>query len=134
MTTVECIIDLCCRVDTEMHDVPKHPHATLYPSELVTLAVVCARNGVGPRPFDRWLTRDYRALFPKLPERTRLFRLFATHRAWADYFLANPTTLGVADSYGIELIHCGKAAVRVRSGAKGNRTSAGLWASSWPTL
>ena len=53
----------------------------------------------------RWLTRDYRTLFPTLPERTRLFRLFATHRDWADYFLADPTTLGVADSYGIEVVH-----------------------------
>jgi hypothetical protein len=45
------------------------------------------------------------ALFPPLPERTRLFRLFATHQAWADRFLAAPTVLGIADSYGIELRH-----------------------------
>jgi hypothetical protein len=44
-------------------------------------------------------------LFPKVPHRTRVFRLFATHRAWADYFLAQPTVLGVADSYGIALLH-----------------------------
>jgi hypothetical protein len=88
-----------------MHDVPKHAQANLYPSELVTLALLFALKGVGPRAFYRWLVRDYGSLFPKLPERTRLFRLFATHRAWAEYFLAAPTTLGVADSYGIELIH-----------------------------
>lgn len=105
MTTHDFIIDLFCRVDTEMHDVPKHPQANLHPSELVTLALLFALKGVGPRPFYRWLRRDYLPLFPKLPERTRLFRLFATHRAWADYFLAEPTTLGVADSYGIELVH-----------------------------
>ncbi len=34
-----------------------------------------------------------------------MFRLFATHHAWADFFLADPTVLGVADSYGIELLH-----------------------------
>jgi hypothetical protein len=34
-----------------------------------------------------------------------LFRLFATHADWAEYFLAQPTTLGVADTYGIELRH-----------------------------
>jgi hypothetical protein len=28
---------------------------------------------------------------PGLPERTRLFRLFKTHRAWAERFLAEPT-------------------------------------------
>ncbi len=105
MTTVDFITDLFCRVDTQMHDVPKHPQAKLYPSELVTLALLFALKGVGPRAFYRWLTRDYRALFPKLPHRTRLFRLLATHRDWAEYFLAHPTVLGVADSYGIELIH-----------------------------
>src|SRR3712207_1254995 len=105
MTTLDFIIDLFCRVDTKMHDVPKHPHANLYPSELVTLALLVALKGVGPRPFYRWLTRDYRALFPKLPHRTRLFRLFAAHREWEDYFLVDPTILGVADSSGIELVH-----------------------------
>src|SRR5207237_1921417 len=53
----------------------------------------------------RWLTRDYRALFPQLPERTRLFRLFVTHHDWTQAFLAAPTVLGVIDTYGIELIH-----------------------------
>jgi hypothetical protein len=105
MSTEEFIIDLFCRVDTAMQDVPKHPQAKRYPSEVVTLALLFALKGVGPRPFYRWLTRDYRPLFPTLPHRTRLFRLVATHRAWADYFLAQPTVLGVADSYGIELLH-----------------------------
>ena len=59
----------------------------------------------GNRPFYRWLTRDYRALFPRLPERTRLFRLFKTHQDWTQVFLAAPTVLGVIDTYGIELIH-----------------------------
>ena len=51
------------------------------------------------------MTRDYRALFPRLPERTRLFRLFMTHQDWTTAFLAAPTVLGVIDTYGIELIH-----------------------------
>jgi hypothetical protein len=51
------------------------------------------------------LTRDYRPLFPRLPERTRLFRLFRTHQDWTQAFLASPTVLGVIDTYGIELIH-----------------------------
>ncbi len=105
MTTVDFITDLFCRVDEQMLEVPKHPQANLYPSELVTLALLFALKGVGPRAFYRWLVRDYRPLFPKVPHRTRLFRLFATHRAWANYFLAQPTVLGVADSYGIELLH-----------------------------
>ena len=43
--------------------------------------------------------------FPRLPERTRLFRLFRTHQDWTQAFLASPTVLGVIDTYGIELIH-----------------------------
>ena len=45
------------------------------------------------------------ALFPQVPERTRLARLFKTHTAWTTRFLAAPTVLGVADTSGIELIH-----------------------------
>ncbi len=105
MSTEDFIIALFCRVDDVLGDVPKHPQASLYPSEIVTLGLLFALKGVGPRAFYRWLSRDYRHLFPKLPERTRLFRLFATHQAWAEYFLAGPTPLGVADSYGIELLH-----------------------------
>jgi hypothetical protein len=58
-------------------------------------------NGV----FYRWLTHDYRALFPWLPERTWLFRLFVTHQDWTQVFLAAPTVLGSIGTYGIEPIH-----------------------------
>jgi hypothetical protein len=105
MSTIDFITKLFCRVDERIGDVPKHPQAKLYPSEIVTLALLFALKGSGPRAFYRWLQRDYLSLFPTLPERTRLFRLFATHRDWAEYFLAEPTVLGVADSYGIELLH-----------------------------
>ena len=88
-----------------MLDVPKHPDAKLYPSEVVTLALLHAMKGGGTRAFYRWLTRDYLPLFPQVPERTRLARLFKTHTAWTARFLATPTVLGVADTYGIELIH-----------------------------
>lgn len=71
----------------------------------MTLALLFALKGVGPRAFYRSRARDYRAWFPGLPERTRLFRLFVAHRAWADAFLADPTLRGVADTFGIELIH-----------------------------
>ena len=57
-----------------MLDIPKHSLSKLYPSEVVTLALLFALKGVGN--FYRWLSRDYRHLFPKLPERTRLFRAF----------------------------------------------------------
>ncbi len=105
MSTDEFIIDLFCRVDEVMGGIPKHAQAKLYPSEIVTLALLFALKGSGPRAFYCWLSNNYRSLFPQVPARTRLFRLFSTHRGWADYFLAAPTLLGVADSYGIELVH-----------------------------
>src|SRR5512143_815457 len=105
MTTIDFITELFCRIDDEMRPVPKHPQAHLWPSEVVALGVLHALKGVGNRAFYRWLTRDYHALFPRLPERTRLFRSLATHRWWPLRFLARPTLLSVIDSYGIELIH-----------------------------
>jgi len=105
MTTIDFITALFCQVDEQMHNISKHPHATLWPSEVVTLGLLHALKGGGNRAFYRWLTRDYRPLFPRLPERTRLFRLFMTHQDWTQAFLAAPTVLGVIDTYGIELIH-----------------------------
>ena len=105
MTTVHFIIVLFCRVDDVMSDAQKHSQAALYPSEVVTLVLLFALKGGGNRSFYRWLKRDYLPLFPKLPHRTRLFRLFNTHRQWIDRFMAEPTILSVIDTYGIELIH-----------------------------
>src|SRR5215207_537296 len=105
MTTEDFIIELFCRVDDEMGNVSKHNQATLYPSEVVTLALLFALKGSGNRAFYRWLARDYHDLFPLLPDRTRLFRLFISHSQWTDCFLADQSRIGLADSYGIELIH-----------------------------
>jgi hypothetical protein len=105
MSTVDFITELFCRVDDAMDDVAKHSQASLYPGEIVTLALLFAIKGVGNRAFYRWVKRDHLPEFPHLPERTRLFRLFATHQQWADRFLADPTIMGLADTYGIELIH-----------------------------
>jgi hypothetical protein len=105
MTTEDFIRELFYRVDGAMKVVPKHPQASLWPSEIVTLGVLFALKGAGTRAVYRWVSRDWRGLFPALPERTRLFRLFATHRAWPDEFLAAPSVLGVVDSSGIELLH-----------------------------
>jgi hypothetical protein len=105
MTTEDFITELFCRIDDAMKAIPKHPQANLYPSEVVTLAILFAIKGVGDRAYYRWIMRDYCSLFPKLPERTRLFRLFKAHQNWTERFLAEPTVLGVVDSYGIELLH-----------------------------
>jgi len=105
MSTEDFIIELFCRVDDEMKEIPKHPQSKLYPSEIVTIGLLYAIKGVGQRAFYRWLKRDYLHLFPHLPERTRLFRLLKTHFNWTERFMADPTIMGVADSYGIEFIH-----------------------------
>jgi hypothetical protein len=105
MTTEDFIIELFCRIDDAMKGTQKHSQSNLYPSEIVTLGILFALKGVGNRAFYRWLKRDYQGLFPKLPERTRLFRLFAAHQSWTDTFLVEPGLLSVIDSYGIELIH-----------------------------
>src|SRR6184192_1247813 len=105
MITIEFITALFYEVDEQLRAIPKHPKAHLWPSEVGTLGLLHALKGVGNRAFYRWLTRDSRALFPRLPERTRLFRLFRTHQDWTQVFLAAPTVLGVIDTYGIELIH-----------------------------
>src|SRR6266511_5208453 len=98
MTTVEFITALFYEVDEQLRAIPKHPDARLWPSEVVTLGLLHALKGVGNRAFYRWLTRDYRALFPQLPERTRLFRLFKTHQDWTQAFWAAPTVSGVMDT------------------------------------
>lgn len=104
MTTIDFITELFCKVDDNIDD-DKHPQAKLYPSEVVTIALLYALKGCGQLAFWRWLTRDYRHLFHQLPDRTRLFRLFNSHRHYVKRFLAEPSLMGVIDSYGIELLH-----------------------------
>lgn len=89
MTTVDFITMLFYRVDNALPHAQKHSQASLYPSEVVTLAILFALQGVGNRAFYRWVMRDYRPLFPKLPDQMRLFRLFNTHRHWTDVFMAD---------------------------------------------
>jgi len=103
--TLDFIIELFCRIDEQVGKVDKHSQAKLYPSEVVTLAMLFALKGDGQRDFWRWLIRDYGALFPHLPDRTRLFRLFNSHSYLIERFMADPTLLSVIDSYGIELRH-----------------------------
>ena len=81
-TTIDFITALFYEVDEQLGAIPKHPEAHLWPSEVVTLGLLHALKGGGNRPFYRWVTRDYRPLFPRLPERTRLFRLLKTHQDW----------------------------------------------------
>lgn len=104
MSTTDFITELFCRVDDQMHDVKQHSQAKLHPSEIATLAMLYTWRGGSELAFYRWLKRDCVGLFPNLPSRTRLFRLFKTHQDWAWRFMAKPTLFGVADTFGIELI------------------------------
>ena len=45
--TTDFITALFYHVDEQMHDLPKHPEAHLWPSEVVTLGLLHALKGVG---------------------------------------------------------------------------------------
>jgi hypothetical protein len=105
VTTEDFITFLFCLVDDRLRDIRKHPQASLWPSELVTIGLLFVLKGVPFRAFYRWLARDYATLFAKFPERARLQRLLKTHRAWCERFLGEATFFTVIDSYGVELIH-----------------------------
>ncbi len=105
MTTEDFSSELCYGVDEVMKALPKHPQASLWPREVVTLGVLFARKGGSTRAFYRWARNNLRPLWPGLPDRTRLLRLFATPPTWTARFLAAPSVLGVGDSYGIEVLH-----------------------------
>ncbi len=47
MTTVDFIIALFCQVDTHLQDISKHPHAPLWPSEVVPLGILHASKAGG---------------------------------------------------------------------------------------
>src|SRR5437899_80858 len=62
MTTAEFITALFCQIADPLSGIPIHPHARLWPSEVVALGLLHALKGVGNRPFSRWLTVDGRMI------------------------------------------------------------------------
>ena len=105
MNITDFITELFCQIDDALPDMARHSQAILSLSELVTIGVLQAMKNVSQRAFYHWLRDNYSHLFPNLPHRTRLNRRLRTQQHWTGYFLAEPTVLGVADSYGIELRH-----------------------------
>jgi hypothetical protein len=101
----EFIIRLFYNIDEEMGPVKKYADELLYASEVVTLMILFAIKGGKFRAFYRWVKYNHQTSFPKLPEVSRLSRLFLNHQAWCLEFLANPSLLGIIDTYGMELIH-----------------------------
>lgn len=51
MTTVDSITEPFCLVDDQIGHAPKHSQAKLYPSEVVTLALLSALTGKGQRAY-----------------------------------------------------------------------------------
>jgi hypothetical protein len=58
VATDEFRTHLFCLVDDRLGSRPKHPQAKLWPSELVTLGLLCALKGGSFRSLYRWLARD----------------------------------------------------------------------------
>lgn len=105
MTAPDFTLELFVRVDDAMHEIKKHPLAKLHPSEAVTVGLLYALRGGSFRAFYRWLRRELQALFPHLPERTRLLRILCSCASCTKRFLAQPSFFGILDSFGIELLH-----------------------------
>ena len=72
MTAQDFTVALFCRVDEAMPEARKHLLSKLHPSEVVTLGLLQALRGEGIRAFYRWVYKELRPLFPRLPERSRL--------------------------------------------------------------
>ena len=104
MRTVALITAVFAEVDAQRGALPTQPEAHRWPSAVVTVGLWHARTGVGNRACSRWVTRDARALLPRLPARTRLVRLDTTQPDWPQVFLAAPAVLGVIDTSGGEVI------------------------------
>jgi hypothetical protein len=101
---VELITAVFSEVDAQLGAIPTLPEAHRWPSAVVTLRLWHARTGVGNRACSRWVTRDSRVLFPRLPARTQLVRLSMTPSDWTQVFVAAPTVLGAIDTPGVEVI------------------------------
>lgn len=79
MATGDFVIDLFCRMDDRMKNLPKHSRAALWPSEPAT---------VGRQASYRWPRRGHARWFPRSQERTRLFHRLEAHWRLARMFLA----------------------------------------------
>jgi hypothetical protein len=105
LPAVDFTIELFCRVDDTLLHEKKPALAHLHPSEVVTLGLLYGLRGQGYRAVYRWVQKEMKALFPRLPEQSRLFRLLRKHHFLCERFMAHATALGVCDTLGIELLH-----------------------------
>lgn len=108
MHTEDFIIELFYKVDNCLSKKFKrlsHKQRKLHPSEIVTIGLLFSIKGGKSKQFYRWLSNNFIKFFPNLPDRTNLFRNLNTFSKYTDEFMSIVTTLGIADSYGVELIH-----------------------------
>ena len=90
-----------------MREVPNHPKAKLYPSEIVTFGLMFALKGIGPRALAP-LARPKLSSMVSQPAAPHALVSLApggySHPAHVgNAFLAQPIVFGVADTYGIEV-------------------------------
>lgn len=108
MIISDFIIELYFKVDNSLPYKVRdmvHKQRSLSPSEIITIGLLFSIKGGKGRSFYRWLSDNFIHFFPNLPDRTNLFRLMNTFSKYARAFMSVETLFGVADSYGIELIH-----------------------------
>ena len=105
-----------------MQGLPTHPHATVSPSAVVTLGRLPALKGGSNRAFSRWVTQASRPFLPRVPERTRLWRLCMTQQDGTEACLAAPTGLRGSDTSGIALSHPIRAGRRRRQSGRTGRS------------
>ena len=117
------ITELYCTIDDTLPQLPPHSQAVLSLGEVITIGVLYAIKGVSRRAFYHWLKDNYGDRFPQLPARTRLFRRLEAKAGWTGCFLASPTILGVADSYGIELGHPVRAGRNLHQAGKKGKSN-----------
>jgi hypothetical protein len=121
------IILLFCMIDECTGELEQHGNAKLHPSEIVTLALLKRMSGKAYRRFLVWLRVT--GLFPRLPDYTRLCRLFHQYEEVIDVFSRQlgslPVDWAVLDSVHCEVIH------PIREGRKtkwvGKNKSKGRW-------
>lgn len=119
------IILLFCLVDECTGELEQHPNSKLHPSEIVTLALLKRMSGKAYRRFQVWLKTT--GLFSRLPDYTRLCRLFHQYKEVIEVFSRESlqTDWAVLDSVICETIH------PIREGRKtqwvGKNKSKGRW-------
>ncbi|MEK7432433.1 MAG: transposase [Cyanobacteriota bacterium] len=108
MNTENFIIELYYIVDNNLPIKilnKSHKQRSLSHSEIITIGLLFSIKGFKGRAFYRWLSNNYKKFFPKIPDRTNLFRLMNTFSDLMKEFMSIETIFGVADSYVLELIH-----------------------------